>query len=58
MRSNSGRGKSNNNLRDPTMKEHEVTRRKLGSRPAHGRTERAADAEPDQQQRAEAGPVD
>ncbi len=28
MRSNSGRGKSNNNLRDPTMKEHEQERRK------------------------------
>ncbi len=58
MRSNSGRGKSNNNLRDPTMKEHEKVRDKLGSRPAHGRAERAADAEPGQPQRAEAGPVD
>jgi hypothetical protein len=28
MRSNSGKGKSNNNLRDPTMKEHEQERRK------------------------------
>lgn len=28
MRSNSGRGKSSNNLRDPTMKEHEQERRK------------------------------
>ena len=27
MRSNSGRGKSNNNLRDPTMKEHEDRRK-------------------------------
>ena len=58
MRSNSGRGKSNNNLRDPTMKEHEKTREKLHGRPAHGRAERAADAKPDQPQRAEAGPVD
>ena len=58
MRSNSGRGKSNNNLRDPTMKEHEKTREKLGNRPAHGRAERGANAKPDQPQRAEAGPVD
>jgi hypothetical protein len=28
MRSNSGTGKSNNNLRDPTMKEHEEARQK------------------------------
>ena len=35
MRSNSGRGKSNNNLRDPTMKEHEQERRK-GKRVAAG----------------------
>ena len=28
MRSNSGQGKSNNNLRDPTMKEHEREHRK------------------------------
>ena len=27
MRSNSGHGKSNNNLRDPTMKEHEERRK-------------------------------
>ena len=45
MRSNSGSGKSNNNLRDPTMKEHEATRDKLGNRPAHGRAERAAVAD-------------
>ena len=30
MRSNSGSGKSNNNLRDPTMKEHEEARHKSG----------------------------
>jgi hypothetical protein len=58
MRSNSGSGKSNNNLRDPTMKEHETSKARLRHRPAHGRAERAADAEPDQPQRAEAGPVD
>ena len=28
MRSNSGKGKSNNNLRDPTMNEHERQQRK------------------------------
>lgn len=56
MRSNSGSGKSNNNLRDPTMKEHEETRQKLRNRPAHGRAERAADAEHDQEP-TEAGPV-
>ena len=33
MRSNSGKGKSNNNLRDPTMKEHEREHRK-GKQPA------------------------
>ena len=32
MRSNSGQGKSNNNFRDPTMKDHEKARDK-------GRTE-------------------
>ena len=58
MRSNSGKGKSNNNLRDPTMKEHEEVRGRHAGRPAHGRAETAADAEPDTPQRAEAGPVD
>jgi len=58
MRSNSGKGKSNNNLRDPTMKEHEQSRDRLAGRPAHGRAERAADAEPEQRQRAQAGPTD
>lgn len=57
MRSNSGSGKSNNNLRDPTMKEHEKTRDKLGNRPAHGRAESAPDAKSDTRQRAETGPV-
>lgn len=56
MRSNSGSGKSNNNLRDPTMKEHEKTRDKLGHRPAHGRAEAAADAESGERQPAETGP--
>lgn len=46
MRSNSGKGKSNNNLLHPTMKEHEKTRDKLGGTPAHGRAERAENARP------------
>ena len=56
MRSNSGKGKSNNNLRDPTMKEHELSRHKLRHRPAHGQAEQAADAE-EAQSSAEAGPA-
>jgi hypothetical protein len=58
MRSNSGSGKSNNNLRDPTMKEHELSRKKVGHPPAHGRAETAEDSDPDQRERAETGPVD
>ena len=58
MRSNSGSGKSNNNLRDPTMKEHEKVKDKLGHQPAHGRAERAQKSEPGRRQRAETGPVD
>ena len=57
MRSNSGSGKSNNNLRDPTMKEHEARKRRAGSQPAHGRVETAPSAEPGQRQRAETGPT-
>ena len=45
MRSNSGKGKSNNGLRDPTMKEHEAVRDRRGSSPPHGRAEQAEDAE-------------
>ena len=55
MRSNSGLGKSKNNLRDPTMKEHERARAQHRREP-HGHAERAADAKPGQRQRAEAGP--
>ena len=58
MRSNSGSGKSNNNLGDPTMKEHEKVRDKLGHRPAHGRTESAPKAESGQRQPAETGSAD
>ena len=56
MRSNSGKGKSNNNLLDPTMKEHEKTRDMLGGTPAHGRAEKAKDAQPDREP-TEAGPA-
>ena len=58
MRSNSGSGKSNNNLNDPTMKEHEEIRRKRGSPPAHGRAETAANAEAEETEPAQAGPAD
>jgi hypothetical protein len=40
MRSNSGSGKSSNNLRDPTMKDHEAARQK------GDRETRRADLEP------------
>ena len=56
MRSNSGKGKSNNNLRDPTMKEHEKSRDKLGHQPAHGRAEKAEGAKQDLEP-TEAGPA-
>lgn len=58
MRSNSGSGKSNNNLRDPTMKEHEESRRKLGSPSAHGRAETAADAKVGQRQQTDTRSID
>jgi hypothetical protein len=58
MRTNSGSGKSSNNLRDPTMKEHELARKKAGNAPAHGRAETAADADPSRRERAEVGPAD
>lgn len=56
MRSNSGKGKSNNNLRDPTMKEHEKARNEHHGTPAHGRADKAEDAPPDLEP-TEAGPV-
>jgi hypothetical protein len=55
MRSNSGKGKSNNNLLDPTMKEHEKVRDKHGGTPAHGRAERGEEASADLEP-TEAGP--
>ena len=58
MRSNSGSGKSNNNLHDPTLKEHEESRRKVGSAPAHRRAETAESSGADNLRRTEAGPVD
>ena len=56
MRSNSGKGKSNNNLLDPTIKEHEKVRDKRGGTPAHGRAEEAENAPPDLEP-TEAGPT-
>jgi hypothetical protein len=55
MRSNSGKGKSNNNLRDPTMKEHEATRRKPGHTPSEERQQGAEDARLEEP--SQAGPV-
>lgn len=57
MRSNSGSGKSNNNLGDPTMKEHEKSRDKLGHQPAQGRAESATKVESGRRQPAETGPA-
>ena len=56
MRSNSGQGKSSNNLRDPTMKEHGAVRDKRGSSPPHGRADRAERADPEHEP-TEAGPA-
>ena len=58
MRSNSGSGKSKNNLRDPTLKEHEISREKSGNTPAHGRGEAAEHSDPNRRQPAETGPSD
>ena len=58
MRSNSSSGKSNNNLGDPTVKEHEMTRDKLDHRQAHGRADSAPEAESDELNPAETEPVD
>lgn len=55
MRSNSGLGKSNNNLRDPTMKEHEKARQKGGQR---GDFEPASDEVADRSLAPETGPID
>ncbi len=57
MRSNSGSGKSNNNLRDPTMKEHEEERGKSGQA-HHGDLELAGSDEAGRRQSPEAGPID
>ncbi len=64
MRSNSGLGKSNNNLRDPTMKEHEDVSRhpeKAGrkSSEAHGGDlEPAGSDTAGRRQSPESGPID
>ncbi len=57
MRSNSGSGKSNNNLRDPTLKEHEEDRGKTGQA-HHGDLEPANSDEAGKRRTPEAGPID
>ena len=61
MRSNSGKGKSNNNLLDPTMKEHEEQRRSERERgPAqahHGDLESAGGDEAGEPRQPAAGPI-
>ena len=62
MRSNSGKGKSNNNLLDPTMKEHEKQRqtdREKGPSQAHrGDLEPAGSDEAGRPLQPAAGPID
>lgn len=64
MRSNSGLGKSNNNLRDPTMKEHEEAsrdREKAGRKSGEvhgGDLEPAGSDTAGRRQSPEAGPID
>ena len=57
MRSNSGLGKSNNNLRDPTMKEHEEARHK-GGHERGGELAPASDEVADRPLAPETGPID
>jgi hypothetical protein len=61
MRSNSGKGKSHNNLLDPTMKEHEERRKDVGKGPAQahgGDLEPANSDEAGRPQQPAAGPID
>lgn len=57
MRSNSGQGKSNNNLLDPTMKEHEEERNKSGEA-HHGDLEPANSDRAGERRSPESGPID
>jgi hypothetical protein len=57
MRSNCGLGKSNNNLRDPTMKEHEQARRKDGGQHG-GEPEPVSDDVADRPLAPETGPIE
>ena len=57
MRSNSGLGKSNNNLRDPSLKEHEESRHKSGEA-HHGDLEPANSDRAGERRAPESGPVD
>ena len=56
MRSNSGSGKSNNNLRDPTLKDHERERGKTGEA-HHGDLEPAHSDEAGEPRQPAAGPI-
>lgn len=61
MRSNSGQGKSNNNLLDPTMKEHEEQRKRERKSPAQahgGDLEPASSDEPGRPTQPAAGPIE
>ena len=62
MRSNSGKGKSNNNLLDPTMKEHEEQQRNEGAKgpaQAHrGDLEPAHSDDAGRPQQPAAGPIE
>ena len=61
MRSNSGKGKSNNNLLDPTMKEHEKQRHEgaaKGPAQAHqGDLEPAGSDQAGEPRQSAAGPI-
>lgn len=57
MRSNSGLGKSNNNLRDPTMKEHEKARREGGCQHG-GDQDPVSDEVADRPLAPETGPIE
>lgn len=56
MRSNSGSGKGKNNHRDPTMKEHEATRRRTASPTPHGHSDTAAEPARGERRRADRTP--
>jgi hypothetical protein len=57
MRSNSGKGKSNNNLLDPTMKEHEQQRHEGPAQAHQGDLEPAGSDEAGEPRQSAAGPI-